>query len=326
MKSRWGYWSGEKREICLSRDLIYSHSWEKIRDVLHHEMAHQLADQLLGERHDESPHGQTFQKACYLLRIDNHTAHDPKQHITEAGVEQTSLEKTMVRRVRKLLALAGSQNAHEAEAAMSKAHKLIAKYNVNILKHDRPRRFTNGFVGKSALRHSRDIYYLANLLQDYYFVDGIWIPAYVLERGKMGRVLEISGTPHNVEMASYVYDYVQHYSRCQWEKYNKSKKLNHYRKTDFLVGIIQGFREKLEYQTAKWGEEKNQWTLIKSKDPQLTAYTAYKYPHTTRFKRNAANQDAKVIEEGVRVGKKMVIHKGITEKRGFNRKLLESKS
>ena len=28
MKGKWGYWSSEKKEICLNRNLLYNHTWE----------------------------------------------------------------------------------------------------------------------------------------------------------------------------------------------------------------------------------------------------------------------------------------------------------
>ena len=325
MKSRWGYWSGEKREICLSRDLIYHHSWEEIREVLRHEMAHQFADQVLGRTSQESSHGPIFQKACHLLRLDPKAFHGRVSVKGQVKNESSSPEVNMIRRVKKLMALAGSQNPNEAEAAMAKAHELIARYNIDLLAHAGHRNFTSKFAGRPALRHSRDVYHLANLLQNFYFVEGIWISAYVQDRGKMGRVLEISGTPYNVEIASYVYDFVQNYSHFQWQKYNKEKGLNHYRKTDFMVGVVEGFREKLESQYTKGEKEKDQLALIKAKDPLLKEYTIYKYPHTIFFKRTATHQDAWVMKDGVQAGKKLVIHKAIAEKEAYKNRLLEYK-
>jgi predicted SprT family Zn-dependent metalloprotease len=56
MNGKWGYWSPEKKEICLNRDLLYNHTWGAVREILIHEMAHQFAEQALGG-HDEPPHG-----------------------------------------------------------------------------------------------------------------------------------------------------------------------------------------------------------------------------------------------------------------------------
>jgi len=89
-------------------------------------------------------------------------------------------------RVKKLMALAGSPDQHEAEAAMGKAHELIARYNLDLLAQEEERNFTSVFVGRPALRHPPEDYALAHLLQDFYFVRGIWVSAYVPARSRWG--------------------------------------------------------------------------------------------------------------------------------------------
>ena len=59
MQDKWGYWSGEKREISLARNLVLNHPWDAVREVLLHEMAHQFAEEVLGAN-NESPHGPKF--------------------------------------------------------------------------------------------------------------------------------------------------------------------------------------------------------------------------------------------------------------------------
>ena len=65
-KRRWGAWSRDRQEISLSRALALNHDWGDVRDVLLHEMAHQLADQAL-EGLSEPPHGPAFHTACGML-------------------------------------------------------------------------------------------------------------------------------------------------------------------------------------------------------------------------------------------------------------------
>jgi len=288
MKGRWGNWSGEKREICLSRNLVLNHPWDAVREVLLHEIAHQFAEEALGA-HNEPPHGPSFKKACYLLRanpkasgnyhpLDERVSRDPER----------SEDKIMLR-VKKLMALAESQNQHEAEAAMAKAHEFIERYNLDLLDQDGNRDFVSVFVGKPALRHHREDYHLARLLQDSYFVQGIWLSAYVLEKGKMGSVLEITGTIQNIKIAGYVYDFVSRFIDSQWSQYNKDKGLNRYRRTDFAVGIIEGFFSKLKSQDEKKKRVKKRYGLIKIEDPLLQDYMAYKYPRTMKFSRRVSN-------------------------------------
>ena len=216
--------------------------------------------------------------------------------------------------------LAGSPNQHEAEAAMAKAQDLIAKYNLDLLSREEKRDFISVLVGRPALRHFSEDYFLAHSLQDYYFVQGIWVSTYVLERRKMGRVLEISGTLPNVKLASYIHDFVRHFIQSQWREYNHDKGLNRYRLTDFAVGIIEGFRSKLELQQEKRDPAAGSQSLTKMQDPLLKEYLAYRYPHTAMVKTGKGHQDPKVRIDGKRVGKKLVISKGIMEgvkSRGF---------
>ena len=314
LKSQWGNWSPEKREIALSRQLVLNYPWDSIRDVLLHEMAHQLAQQLWGTS-GQTPHGKSFKSACRLLHIDS-----------EASANYTPLQDRLLRdsadvhdkrmlRVKKLLALAESKNRFEAEAAMAKAHELIARHNIELNRHEDRRRFLSIFLGSPALRHPREDYHLANLLQDYYFVSGIWVPAYVIEKQKMGRVLEISGTAQNLKIADYVHGFIVEFIDAQWLKYNYKKGLNRYRKTDFSVGIIEGFRNKLELSVIKKKTKKDIFAFIQKGDPQLQKYFKFKYPHTTSVKKSATRQDARILNDGKKLGRKLVIARAISERK-----------
>ena len=321
LKSQWGNWSPEKREIALSRQLVLNYPWDSIRDVLFHEMAHQMAQQLWGTS-GQTPHGNNFKRACQLLRIDSGASanYAPLQDRLLRDTS-TAHDKRMLR-VKKLLALAESKNRFEAEAAMAKAHELIARHNIELNRHEEKRRFLSIFLGSPALRHPREDYHLANLLQDYYFVSGIWVTAYVIEKQKMGRVLEISGTAQNLKIADYVHGFIVQFIETQWRKYNHKKGLNRYRKTDFSVGIIEGFRKKLESSIVKKKSQKEVFALIQKGDPQLQKYFKSKYPHTTSVKKTAAQQDTRVLNDGKKLGKKLVIARGISERKAAKARLI----
>jgi hypothetical protein len=197
---------------------------------------------------------------------------------------------------------------------MTKAHELITRHNIELNRQEEERQFLSIFLGSPALRHPREDYHLANLLQDYYFVTGIWVPAYVIEKQKMGRVLEISGTAQNLKIADYVHGFIVQFIDAQWQKYNHEKKLNRYRKTDFAVGIIQGFHNKLELNAAKKKSEKGILALIQKADPQLQKYFKFRYPHTASVKKTASQQDSRVLNDGKKLGKKLVIARGINQR------------
>jgi hypothetical protein len=313
LKKKLGYWSGEKHEIRLSRDFVLNHSWLAVREVVLHETAHQFAETVL-RPNGEAPHGPAFQEACGLLRVDPRASKNYGSLDDRFAPGPLSVEDKILLRVKKLMALAESRNHHEAEAAMTKAHELISKYNVSLISNDRARQFRSLLIGSPALYHTRDEYCLAGLLQDFYFVQGIWVPVYVVEKGRMGKVLEISGTVSNIQIADYVHCFVKNFIHCRWLEYNEGKRLNRYRRTDFAVGIVKGFRSKLESRQKGLNDEKSELALIELKDPLLPEYMKFRYPRTVRFRRGVSSPDEKVIEDGVNCGKKLVISKGIAEK------------
>ncbi|MBA3028969.1 MAG: DUF2786 domain-containing protein [Desulfobacteraceae bacterium] len=314
MHSRLGTWNVDKEEICLSRHLVMDHSWDAVLEVLFHEMAHQLADQVLNPRH-EPPHGPCFQKACYLLRANPKASGNFKTLDDIVGNSLEPSSNAQLRRIKKLMALATSQNLNEARAAMVKAHQLIKKYNIDLIELNEDRDFLSIFLGKPALRHGRDDYRLALLLQHFYFVECIWVSAFVLGKNKMGRVLEITGTLPNIQTASYVYDYVKRFIASRWETYSKGKKLDAGKKVDFSQGILKGFRSRLEEPNKPRIRENKipAGEIIRMEDPLLKAHMAYKYPHTRRISRQGRFQDMDVVNDGMAAGKELVIAKGISK-------------
>ena len=153
--SRLGWWLGERREIVLSQRLVFDYPWDCVVEVLIHETAHQLAQEVLGAN-GEPPHGPRFQEACRLLRANPKASGRYRPLRDRLAGDPLSTRDRILERIKKLLALAESGNPHEAEAAMVKAHALIAKYNVDLLARNARREFVSLFVGQPALRHFRE--------------------------------------------------------------------------------------------------------------------------------------------------------------------------
>ncbi len=311
LNGQWGIWSPVRREISLSRRLVLNYPWDSIRDVLLHETAHQIADQLRGAT-PETSHGASFKRACAMLGIAP-TASSAYVPLQDRMLRNSANEHDRRKiRIKKLLALAESKNRHEAEAAMLKAHELIAKYNIAHIDHDADDDLISVFVGSPALRHPKESYFLANLLQDFYFVRGLWVSAYVMEKAKMGRVLEISGRIENVRLASYVYDFIRHFIDSHWAHYNKSNRFNRYRKSDFAVGVIEGFRSKLTGYARQHSKRTTYRAVIRKTDSSLARYFDYRYPHTVNIRKKVSHQDETIVAHGKKIGRKLVITKGIS--------------
>jgi hypothetical protein len=152
------------------------------------------------------------------------------------------------------------------------------------------------------------------LLEDFYFVHGIWVPAYVVEKGKMGNVLEISGTAQNVRIAAYVHDFIRHFIDSQWTEYNQQKRLNQHRKTDFALGIIEGFRSKMQTRNPSGKKPGSTQALVKKEDPYLSDYVKYRYRRIVKSSLQPSRHDAQVVRAGRSRGKKLVVYRGVTER------------
>jgi hypothetical protein len=304
LERRWGSWSRDRQEITLSRTLARDHGWGDVRDVLLHEMAHQVADQALNGL-NEPPHGPAFRTACGMLGADPRASGSfptLRQRLELAAGEDGDRQ---LRVIRKLLRLAGSPNRHEAEAAMLKAHELMARQTRNAIAANTPRQYMSVFVGEPALRHARSRYHLAALLRDFYFVMPVWVPAYVVPKGRMGRVLEISGTPKNVQTAGRVAGLIDGVARREWRPAGIGRGA---RFDDFVLGILDAFRTRLEAAAAVpvAGTERAR-ALQKVADPGLRAYGKKRYGRLVHRGSAPSRLDARALEAGRRLGRVIVL-------------------
>lgn len=319
---RLGSWHPDRREISISRAFVLLHSWGAVREVLHHEMAHQIADEIFGAKW-ETAHGPAFHRACELLKANPKASGNYPAIDSDSRLEPDSRHNRLLRKVKKLMALSKSENTHEAAAAMSKAHDLILKFNLPLLKDNRPASYITVFLGEPALRHYREDYHLAHLLQEFYFVEGLWVTSYVLAKEKMGRVLEISGTSTNVKIAAYVYDCVHHFIERQWKTFSSGQRLGRYRKSDFATGIITGFHQRLETERYRRPLEPSESALVLKGDPHLKIYMSNRYPHTRSIRSSNASMHLGVYNQGVAKGKRLSLFRGIEERASAGRRMLE---
>jgi hypothetical protein len=287
-----GLWSSAGRTLLLDRYFVVHSPWPAVREVLLHEMAHQFVDEVYKVR-DESPHGPTFQAVCARFAIDPRASGAPLP-ASEAAPDQDRV----VARVRKLLALAASANQHEAESAMNAAQALLLKYNLDFLDAPQEQRMQWRTVGEPALRHAEDAKVLGAILARHFFVKGVWVPAFLPRRGEWGSVFEICGSSENLEMALYVYDFLQATTLRLWEKDG----VGHTRTAlaRFRAGAYHGFFQKLNEQSVRQAETGLVWVG----DPRLESWFGQRHPHirtvkSTGFKRDSDFQNGRIAGRGI---------------------------
>jgi hypothetical protein len=293
-----GRWERGLRCLSLSRAFVLDGPWGQVVEVLKHEMAHQYAHEVLGAI-DERAHGPAFRSVCDRLGIDGSAAGVPP--------EGDATGNKVLRRIEKLLALAGSANVHEAELAMSQAHKLMLEHNVEAASAGARRGYRFDTVGEITQRLQLHEKRLASLLASHFFVLVLIVPAYRPRDGRRGRIVEISGTPENVEMARYVHAFLLRTADDLWAQHKKARGLSSDRdRLSFFAGVVRGFDEKLGTERTRNAER----GLVWRGDADLQTWFDRRHPRTTRgTARGRAHSGAH--EDGRAAGRQIVVHRPI---------------
>ncbi len=295
--SRLGVWRRDARRIEISRSLVVTRAWTETVEVLKHEMAHQFVHEVLGVL-DETAHGPTFWRVCSERGIDARAAG------LVGSPEGSDATSRIVQRVQKLLALAGSSERHEAEAAMRKAHELMLRHNLESL---------GGADGSYEVRHlgdptrrrtsvERDV---VSLLTEYFFVEVIEIPTYVVPTGRSGVAFEVCGGTANVAMAEHVFSFLVSTAERLWQDARKQQKLKGSERIPFQSGVIRGFGEKLRTER----ETLRGTGLVWVGDPLLERFYRARHPRihrTTRWQRLSEGHAM-----GREAGRNVVLHRPV---------------
>jgi hypothetical protein len=308
---RLGRWCPETRSLELSRHLVMRRSWGIVIEVLKHEMAHQYVHETLG-RTDEPPHGPSFRDVCRRLRIDARAAGLPDLAAPDGELDTD--DERILTRVQKLLALAESDSVHEAEAAMSAAQRLMLKHNLrgeDVASADGLRSTARhyGFrhLGRATGRVSESERMIAVILNEHFFVEVVWVPTFRPHEGRRGSILEVCGAPPNLEMASYVYDFLMHAGERLWREHCRKLGIrgNRDRRT-FIAGVMSGFFAKLNAQRREHKEQGLVWLG----DAELRKFYRSRHPYIHRT-RHSGHQRNEAHAQGREAGQRLVLHRPV---------------
>jgi Protein of unknown function (DUF2786)/SprT-like family len=269
---RLGVWDSAARSIALSRTLVLERPWGVVREVLKHEMAHQFVDEVL-EIRGQTAHGPAFESVCR----------------------------------ERLLALAESPNAHEAEAAMKVAQRLMLQHNIAGAVAAAREGYTFRQLGEPSGRIQAAEHVLAGILSRHFFVEAIWVSSFLVREGRGGRVLELCGTRSNLDVAAYVHGFLLETAERLWLAHRRARGLRgNAERRRFRLGVMIGFNEKLK----SGAEENRREGLIWVGDPALASYLANRYPRRTSGA-GIGIRATESYEEGRRAGRTIVLHRPV---------------
>ncbi|HTJ83227.1 MAG TPA: DUF2786 domain-containing protein [Polyangiaceae bacterium] len=301
-ETRLGRFDSASRTLEIARKLALREPWGILTEVLKHEMAHQFVFEVL-KIEGESAHGPAFRELCAKMGIDAKASGMPAE-----AAPRTVEEERVLERIAKLLALAESPSQHEAEAAMNAAQRLMLKYNLEaatVRRTDHTASYAWRTLGKPSGRVQEAERMLAAILGAHFFVEVIWVPVYRPYEGKRGSVLEISGTPANLEMATYVHSFLSHAADRLWLEHKRAHSVRSDRdRRTFLSGVMSGFLAKLEVEKKAQAKSGLVWTG----DADLHRYYRKRHPHVTTVRYGGGpRNDAHA--QGHAAGKSLVLHR-----------------
>ena len=315
--SRLGAWSSDERTITLSAHHILNDPWMAVMETLRHEMAHQyVAEQMGGQ--DGSPHGTAFRAACRLLRVSP-AASGKGGEVSPLMMESGPSDNAVREKIAKLLSLATSPNEHEAHLAMEKARQLLLKHNLSLSDiNDERQRYSLRQLGGCITRRQRHQSSIAHLISKYFFVEVVWDLGYDPHLNRRGWLLLIHGTPVNLDMAEYVYHFLNQLLPQLWLQYQqRTGDFSNAPRLHYYWGVVRGFLEKLEEQDQSLVREQ---ALVWRGDPELEAFCRFLHPRvTTRSHSSIPVHDS--FNHGRREGRQISLRKPIADRgtgiRGF---------
>jgi hypothetical protein len=308
-ETRLGLWSASDRTISISRAALRRDDPAFVLDVLRHEMVHQYVSEVLRAT-DETPHGPAFRRVAAQVGaiIDAESA--PSEEQTPA-----------LRRARKLLALAGSPNRAEAEAAMAAARRIMAREARDVSDAATSPEMLSARLGAPTGRRSAWAIALSSLLVRHFQVFGIWITVPAAGRASPPRVFEILGRPADVTFAAWVHDFLTATADRLWRAHRRETGLtSDAERQRFLAGVMLGFSDKLHEQDAGFAAE----GLVVARAAEVDAFARARYPHV-RSGRAGSVRGTKGFRDGRAAGRTIVLNRPVTTNAGAQGKLLPTR-
>jgi hypothetical protein len=243
-------------------------------------------------------------------------------HVGRKG-SLTEEEKRLLDRTNKLLALAQSDNEHEARLAMQRVRELYAKYNLEQIEKRREAQFVSWVINFKSKRIEGWQSLILVILDKHFFVRTIsfsqFDPIDLVEY----RAAEIVGKKENVMMAEYVYQFLERTVHSLWKKHLEAKptleELPHAtlrsEKRHFMIGVLDGFMERLDESSSycHLGRSESECkSLVRTADRELNAFYRTKYPRVSTSSGGGFTPDRETYKSGVSEGQKIRLHKPVT--------------
>lgn len=308
--SHLGYFDPNFYELGFHECLMNA-SREELQNVIRHELAHYIL--FINRGIAFHPHSDEFK--CFCKRMGwAEEVQKATMSVSGKGPNAQEEESSILRKVKKLLALATSSNIHEAEQAMIKSQQLLLKHHMETpsVEGDDDEKVVLKRIMKQKKMDAKT-HAIGNILMTFFV-------SIVYSRGNGFTYLEILGDTVNVSIAEYVASVLDHQLDLLWDQAQKSSSMQgKVAKNSFFFGVARGYCDKVQaLKQTSAADLANALIVIEKK---LEEAKAMAYPHLTSSKSNALHcREASLL--GEKMGKQLNINPAINKTSERSNKLL----
>lgn len=298
-KSMLGYFDASFYELGFHECLMQSNK-DQLIHVIRHELAHYMNFITYGE--SIHPHGIEFKAFCEKMKWPEDVSR-ATICLEERGGQVSVEESSVCRKVRKLMALSSSSNAHEAEQAMIKSQQLLLKHNIDskYMEFDDEEKIFLKRIMKQK-RVNAKMRSIANILETFFV-------SIIYKQVKGSVYLEVLGSVVNIEIAEYVANVLEIELEALW---NQAKKDAHLKgaiaKNSFFLGLAKGYCNKIQSLKKGYASETTQALMVIEK--KLVDAKTMVYSRLSSIKSHA-NHCQRSSACGEKMGQQLTIHRAI---------------
>ncbi len=138
------------------------------------------------------------------------------------------------------------------------------------------------------------------------------------------KIIDIMGKRENVEVAEFVYHFLERKIRLLWEENRGKFGGNRLRaRNSYFYGLLEGFHRKLEKQDIRHKKnidrrspETTASEIAVAKDKMLNAFVRMRYPRLRKYSRKGGTIYLESYAKGLADGKKIVLNNPISSRKG----------
>ena len=328
LSGAWGQWHADRLELTISSELIRSHPWTTVVEILKHEMAHQLA---MKHGHNHT-HGPEFDTACEQLRVAPwaRRASGALRDLptSDHAPVLSSEDERLLTRTTKLLALAESANEHEASIAIAKVQELYRKHNLESLTQKKSCTITHQVLTRYRKRFEAYENQIIAMLHKYFSVEPIYTEIYCPAALTTFKAVELNGSAANLAIGAHIYYYLVGQCESRWQSARRnlpsSRKSQNRQRHSYMTGLIKGFVTKLERNKKKNLISRDVVNPIKNRTFKensiqtvqqyklIDRYVASRHPRLVSKRSRHQTLDRTSYQSGIAEGSKIKIRRPLT--------------